>query len=599
MKLVFRQYLASLRERGELDAVLPDLLSELGYTVISRPTIGTRQYGVDVAAIGKVENGKRKLLLFSIKQGDLTRADWTGTPQALRSSLEEILEIYIPTRIAKEHQKLKIVVCLCFGGDIQEAVRDSVTGFINRHTTDHISFAEWNGDYMAGLLVEGVLREQLLDKALRTSFQKAVAMVDEPEIAFEHFSVLVRKLCAATATTPKQRTTIIRQIYICLWVLFIWARDAGNVEGPYRASEFALLNAWHLIREDVAKSTKASVEIGLAFYELGELHSLILDELLGKKILPFVEKRHAISIAVRSASSVDVNIKLFDLLGRTAMRGLWALWSKSGADSLPRARSDWDEAPASELAQRIVLLIRNNPLLLSPISDAQSIEVGLAIVFLTMMEEWQPAARNLIEELINRVTFAYRTHNRYPTIHSAYRDLIVHPRERTDGYREAETAGSTLFPLLSIWASSLGCSDAARHLAEFSGEYLKHCNHQFWLPDEDSEDKLYRGDDRHGSALNDVPITTDGVLAIEVLDAECAGKTPFAALSAIRFGHWPILAMACRHYRLPLPPNLWLDLLHDCRKRLPATAATTVRSPKAGDRLRNRARRRNKSAAQH
>jgi len=36
MKLVFRQYLASLRERRELDAVLPDLLSELGYTVISR-----------------------------------------------------------------------------------------------------------------------------------------------------------------------------------------------------------------------------------------------------------------------------------------------------------------------------------------------------------------------------------------------------------------------------------------------------------------------------------------------------------------------------------------------------------------------------------
>ena len=52
MKLVFRQYLASLKERSELDAVLPDLLSELGYTVVSRPTVGTRQFGVDVAAVG-------------------------------------------------------------------------------------------------------------------------------------------------------------------------------------------------------------------------------------------------------------------------------------------------------------------------------------------------------------------------------------------------------------------------------------------------------------------------------------------------------------------------------------------------------------------
>ena len=29
MKLLFRSYLASLRERDELDAILPDLLSEL------------------------------------------------------------------------------------------------------------------------------------------------------------------------------------------------------------------------------------------------------------------------------------------------------------------------------------------------------------------------------------------------------------------------------------------------------------------------------------------------------------------------------------------------------------------------------------------
>lgn len=74
MKLVFRQYLASLRERRELDAVLPDLLSELGYTVLSRPSIGTRQYGVDVAALSPAdEAGKQQLYLFSIKQGDLMR----------------------------------------------------------------------------------------------------------------------------------------------------------------------------------------------------------------------------------------------------------------------------------------------------------------------------------------------------------------------------------------------------------------------------------------------------------------------------------------------------------------------------------------------
>jgi hypothetical protein len=380
MKLVFRQYLASLRERGELDAVLPDLLSELGYNVLSRPTIGTRQYGVDVAAVGKGEDGKRKLFLFSIKQGDLTRADWDGTPQALRSSINEILDVYIPSRVAKQYEKLDVVICLCFGGEIHEAVRDTVVGFMNRHTTDRISFVEWNGDYMAGLLANGVLREQLLYKTLRASFQKAVAMVDEPEIAFGHFSDLVRKLCSAAETTPKDRITIVRQVYICLWVLFVWARDADNVEGPYRASEFAILHAWKLICGDVTKRSRIAGEISASFSELVTLHFLIWDELLDKKILPVAGTRHAVSTAV-DAAAVDVNIKLFEVLGRAALRGLWLLWSKSGDDLLPRVRADWDEPKASELAQKVVDLIRNNRVLLTPVADAQSVDVALALMF--------------------------------------------------------------------------------------------------------------------------------------------------------------------------------------------------------------------------
>lgn len=565
MKLVFRQYLASLRERDELDAVLPDLLSELGYTVISRPTIGTRQYGVDVAAVGNDTDGKRKLFLFSLKRGDLTRADWDGNPQALRSSINDILDVYIPTRIAKAHEKLDIVICLCFGGDIEEAVRDNVTQFTKQRSIGRISFQEWNGDHMAGLLVDGVLREQLVDKALRGSFQKAVAMVNEPDVAFTHFSALIRRLCAVTDTAPKQRATIVRQLYICLWVQFVWARDAGNVEGSYRASELAILHAWHLVRGDVAKSTKGAEEISHVFSELVNLHFLIWEELLAKKVLPYVGAKHAISVAVDSATAVDVNIKLFEILGRLALRGLWILWLNAGDANLPDARADWQSEPANELAKQIMLLIRNNPILLTPIADSQSIDISLVLVFLTMMEPWHPAAADLVDNLIQRTTFAFKTHNRYPSVHDDYRSLLVHPRESTDEYRERATKGSTLFPLLSLWASSLGETESAAYLAQFDEKYLQHSNTQMWFPDDESEEKLYRDDGTHGACLNNVPITIDGAKAMTMLEAECAGKTAFDGLSAIRLGHWPIVATASRHYRLPLPPKLWLGLLRSAR----------------------------------
>ncbi len=49
MKLVIREYLSMLRESGELDALLPDLLLSMDIEPISKAQVGVRQYGVDVA----------------------------------------------------------------------------------------------------------------------------------------------------------------------------------------------------------------------------------------------------------------------------------------------------------------------------------------------------------------------------------------------------------------------------------------------------------------------------------------------------------------------------------------------------------------------
>ena len=75
MKIVLTQYLQSLKERDELEKILPDILSERGFNILSRPGIGAHQAGVDVAAVGPDEHGVRKLFLFSLKAGDLGSVD--------------------------------------------------------------------------------------------------------------------------------------------------------------------------------------------------------------------------------------------------------------------------------------------------------------------------------------------------------------------------------------------------------------------------------------------------------------------------------------------------------------------------------------------
>lgn len=562
MKPVIREYLASLRERDELDAVLPELLSEMGFTVYSRPSRGTRQHGVDVAAVGPGKGNARKLYLFSIKQGDLTRANWHDPLQGLLSSLNDILYGYLPSRIPSSYRHMKVVICLCFGGDIHEGVRAEVAGYTALNTSDRISFEEWNGGHIAGLIEDGFLREELLPKGLRPSFRKAVALVDEPDISFAHFATFVRTLVStAAAASLDARITAARQICICLWILFVWARDAGNLESPYRASELAMLLVWHMVHDLIGRPGKRSLDVGLVFCELADLHFRIWDELVGKKIIPHVGKKHAISAAVRSASPVDVNLKLFDLLGRIAMRGLWLVWSEGRSDPLPAPRLAWKDPRINQLAQAICALVSNNPTLLTPVADEQATDLSLALMFLTAHGDSDPDIKAWVQGMVSRTAWAFKLHSRYPCVHRDYRDLAEHPRKCTDEYREDATAGSTLYPMLAIWAAGLGDNEALRDITEFKEECLSHCNFQLWVPHENSEASLYTGAAHHGGTLSDIPVDGEPGTVLGYVAAECTANTHFSKLSAVALGHWPIVALACRHHRLPVPPHLWADLL--------------------------------------
>lgn len=295
MRLLIVDYLASLKEREELDAILPDLLTELGYNVISRPRRGTSQRGVDIAAVRAVD-GAEVLYLFSLKAGNLSRTEWNGSQdQALRPSLDEIRDSYLTSRVPPKYRDAKVVICLCFGGEIREDIRDVVAGYMANNTTDRVSYEEWNGGRLADLLLEGLLREQVLPGAMRTSFRKAVALVDEPDVSYQHFRAVANQLLAAGRVNSKARVLSVRQLSLCAWILFVWARGAGNVEAAYRAAELALLYAWDLRRSVAKPNSKEGKAVTHAIGQIADLHVRIAAELLEGKIFPVATVRDGVS----------------------------------------------------------------------------------------------------------------------------------------------------------------------------------------------------------------------------------------------------------------------------------------------------------------
>jgi len=560
MKLLIRQYLASLKERGELDAILPDLLSELGFHVYSRPQRGTTQHGVDVAAIGRDDSdGEEKVFLFSLKSGDLTRKDWNdGSPQSLRPSLDSIKDAYIPTRIPPEYANRKIVICLCFGGDLHEQAQDDVRGYTRRNQTDQISYQEWGGERLAGLILQGILREDILPKQHRSSFQKAVAMVDSPDVAFRYFSDLTLKLTKSTGDDLKAQISAVRQLYICLWVLFVWARDSNNVEAPYRASELAVLRLWELCRVYVGSGKTQAEAIFAVLNQTIQLHLTISLEFLERKILPHVSKQDAIASAIATRSSVDINQGLFDLLGRIAMAGLWLHWLHSRTEEDGQERL---QEQISNLATSAFKMIDSNPALLLPLSDDSSIEVAMTLLLAAYSRTNRDNIQIWLGQMAGLLDFTVRTHGKYTCTFKDYRFLIDHPRERTDEYRKEATSGSTLIPLLVAWLGALGDQKAVSVLVELKRNVLDHCTLQLWLPDKDSEGLLFTDEDEHGVALSDLPIELPFEKYAETIADACRNKNALEQLSAIVTDHWPIVLLACRHYRNPVPPHFWINLL--------------------------------------
>src|SRR5690606_20855894 len=125
---------------GELDRLLPDLLSRMKIIPISRAQVGVRQNGVDVAAVGKDENGVKMLFLFVLKVGDLGRRDWEGGVNSVRATLNQILDSYVRSSIRPEHKDLPLKVVVCSTGDLKQDTIQDFTGFVERHTTDRLSF---------------------------------------------------------------------------------------------------------------------------------------------------------------------------------------------------------------------------------------------------------------------------------------------------------------------------------------------------------------------------------------------------------------------------------------------------------------------------
>lgn len=553
MKLLVKEYLTSLRERSELDVLLPDLLSEMGFRVFSRPSIGTRQMGVDVAAVGEDIDGVRKVFLFSIKAGNLTRNDWDGdAAQSLRPSLNEIRDVYVPNRIPKQYERLPIVICITLGGDIQEAVSENVRTYIRSNTTSQISYQEWDGDHLAQLILSGILRENTLPMGSRSLFRKSVALLDEPDVSFAHFRQLLNDLSGSDDLDRKAKLHLLRQINLMLWILLVWSREADNYWSPILCGEYAILIAWTLVSPELENS-KISKNLFLdAFGKLVSLQLATTDAFLDEKVFPAVGVMHGLTSVIPSRECLDKNLKLFELISLIAQRGLWLLHMRfQQTDS--EVIKDADTAIANT-ANALIQAFNNNPILATPIKDDQAIDLEITFHFLRSAGRLD-AVKGIVNAVFKSVEYAYKANLTYPCLSTDYWDLSLHPKD-DEGYRENVTKASILFPILAIWAAVCNDTKILKQIKEFVCNDFAHSTLQLWFPGSESEPLLFTNKEIHGLAFTDVKIYDEPKKMLAQIRREFEATDSFKNLSCVKFGLLPLITLASRHHRIPVCPHL-------------------------------------------
>jgi hypothetical protein len=352
-----------------------------------------------------------------------------------------------------------------------------------------------------------------------------------------------------------------RRVSIALWMLFVWCRDAGNLESAYLAAELVLLRTWDAARDVLAGNDSRSEPLGIVLQELIDLHIRISDELVVRKLLPHAAVRHGLSAAVRSAAPLDVNLQMFSLLGRIALRGLWQLWTdRFGGDLSPQPqprRGAVAESQADRLADGLCALVGCNPTLFSPTNEEQVVDLGLAFAFLAAHGRREQDLRLWLQETIHRLLFSFSRRSRYPLPDSDYSALAEHQSDPGESFA-ASTAASVLIPTLALWSAGLSLTEELGVLAQLNKE-LDHCSMQLWLPGADSEQAIWKTADGHGMALMDIPVGAGPGEILAFVSRECGPSSHFETLSAVAQGIWPLVAVACRHNRLPVPPQMFLQ----------------------------------------
>ena len=549
LRLIVQEYLGMLKESQELDDLLPILLAAMRWENVSGAQRGARQYGVDPAAVGKDQDGKKKLFLFVIKSGDINRSTWISGPQAVRPSLDEIRDVYLPTHVPPEYKRLRKKVIVVTNGEMKQELQLTYSQYCSRWRSQmNAELSTWTGDTLAELIEQHLLDEFVFPASGRSALRRALSTLDNPALSVQHFESFFQSFCDIGRlkgfTHARKRKEVVKTLRSCALGLAIyrrWAEAEGNLSPALLASERAVLIAWDFLRRSSCVSDRSSIKayarVFVGLLEVAGDYAL--------KLTPYYTTDHALASIYHD--NIFVNDTVFDQLGKLGLYGtIWTVLAEAENDELAKES-------ANRYAELLKALLNTHTISNGPCYDNHAIDIALAMMLLVRSGN-ASTAKEWLNRLINRIGLGKKFGRHFPIDSDSFADLLA---IRITGEMEPEKLAtmSSLIPLLAQLCAAFDSEADYKNLRTNLLPLFPGITLQVWYPDSKFEELLV-----HGRAHMESGVALAPYLLLENFEeykSKALSMPPGAAdvgdFDFAKHGVAWLPLTFCRHYRCPVP----------------------------------------------
>lgn len=257
--IIVKSYLESLTEERELNRIFPMLLTSLGFEILTQPTEnkGLPEYGKDIVAIGKDEDGIKKRFYFELKGGedrDIT-SHILSKNDGVITSLRDAKYAKFETTY-KGFGSLPLKIVLVHNGEMKASARKGFTDFITEEfpTIGNIEFDRWDIERLSLEFSNHLFGAYLLtDQTTTKIFNKVLINLNASNHISEDFVKLLNDLFSKNewkdhkGRLARKWILLFETLKLISFIIYTEAKKYNNLDIAKRYLTHLIIKYWHWI----------------------------------------------------------------------------------------------------------------------------------------------------------------------------------------------------------------------------------------------------------------------------------------------------------------------------------------------------------------